>query len=158
LFGITLTRHNPNAQVVAQDWPGVLQVAKENAATAGVSARYSTLPGNAFDVEFGSGYDVVLLTNFLHHFNPPTCESLLRKVHGALSPAGRVATLEFVPNEDRVSPPTPAKFAMIMLGETPEGDAYPFAELRTMFQNAGFSRSELHDLSPSPQNLIISYK
>jgi 2-polyprenyl-3-methyl-5-hydroxy-6-metoxy-1,4-benzoquinol methylase len=158
LFGITLTRHNPNAQVVAQDWPGVLQVAKENAEKAGVSARYSTLPGSAFDVEFGSGYDVVLLTNFLHHFNPPTCESLLRKVHGALSPAGRVATLEFVPNEDRVSPPTPAKFAMIMLGETPEGDAYPFAELRTMFQNAGFSRSELHDLSPSPQNLIISYK
>jgi len=34
-----------------------------------------------------------------------TNESLLRKVHAALKPGGVAITLEFVPNEDRVSPP-----------------------------------------------------
>ena len=48
-----------------------------------------------------SGYDIVLLTNFLHHFDVATCEALLRKVHAALAPGGRAVTLEFVPNEDR---------------------------------------------------------
>ncbi|NIS32260.1 MAG: methyltransferase, partial [Actinobacteria bacterium] len=34
LFGIALARHNPKAQVVAQDWEAVLAVAHENAAAA----------------------------------------------------------------------------------------------------------------------------
>ncbi len=62
------------------------------------------LPGSAFDVEFGGPYDTVLLTNFLHHFDKPTCVSLLKKVRASLKPGGKAATLEFVPNEDRVSP------------------------------------------------------
>jgi len=158
IFGLIIARQNPNAEIVALDWPAVLEVAKENAAKFGVAARHRTMAGSAFEVDFGAGYDVVLLTNFLHHFDVPTCEQLLRKVHAALASNGRVATLEFVPNEDRVSPPVAAKFALIMLGGTPAGDAYTFSELKSMFQNAGFSRSELHALDPSPQSLVLSYR
>src|SRR6185295_20161340 len=130
--------------------------AEENAAAAGVSDRYHTNPGSAFDVDYGSGFDLVLFTNFLHHFDPPTCETLLRKAHAALSPGGRAVTLEFVPNDDRVSPPEVAPFSMMMLGSTPSGDAYTFAELDTMMQNAGFDRNELHELPPTLQHAIIS--
>jgi hypothetical protein len=158
LFGITLARHNPQAEVVALDWPNVLQVARENAQQAGVSERYSTIEGSAFDVDYGSGYDLILLTNFLHHFDPKTCETLLRKVRAALIDGGRAATLEFVPNDDRVSPRVPAAFSMMMLGSTPSGDAYTFAELERMFKNAGFQQSEPHQLPASPQQLIISTK
>lgn len=158
LFGIAFANINPNAQIVAQDWANVLEVARENAQAAGVSERYSLLPGSAFDVEFGSGYDVVLLPNFLHHFDHATCEQLLKKVRAALADGGRAVTLEFIPNEDRISPPIPATFALMMLGTTPSGDAYTFAELERMFAHAGFSRSELHPLPPSPQQVVISYK
>ena len=158
LFGISIAQQNPQAEVVALDWPQVLEVAQENARNAGVSDRYSTLAGSAFDVDYGSGYDVVLLTNFLHHFDPQTCETLLRKVHASLAEGGRAVTLEFVPNEDRVSPPVSAAFSMMMLGSTPGGDAYTFPELDSMFRNAGFAESELHQLPASPQQLIISRK
>lgn len=158
IFGITIAQQNPSAEIVALDWPNVLEVALENARNMGVEERYSTLEGSAFDVDLGSGYDVVLLTNFLHHFDTQTCESLLRKVHSALNEGGRVATLEFVPNEDKVSPPIPAAFSMMMLGGTPAGDAYTFAELERMFRNAGFSESRLHELQASPEQVIISSK
>jgi len=158
MFGITLARHNPQAQVVALDWQNVLALAKENAEKAGVAARYTLLPGSAFDVSFGSGYDVILLTNFLHHFDAPTCETLLRKCHAALAPGGRVATLEFVPNDDRVTPVESAGFSLVMLATTPSGDAYTFAELERMARNAGFARSEIHALLPGPQHLVISHK
>jgi 2-polyprenyl-3-methyl-5-hydroxy-6-metoxy-1,4-benzoquinol methylase len=158
LFGIAIARHNPNATVAAVDWPHVLEVARENAAHAGVSVRYQTIPGSAFKVDFGGGYDLVLLTNFLHHFDPPTCETLLRKVSAALKPGGRAVTFEFVPNEDRVSPPTAAAFSMMMLGTTESGDAYTFSEFDRMFRNAGFSHSELHPLPPTPGQVIISQK
>lgn len=158
MFGITIARENPRASVVALDWPNVLAVAKENAERAGVADRYKTIEGSAFDADFGTGFDAVLLTNFLHHFDPPTCETLLRKVHDSLAEGGRALALEFVPNDDRVSPPIPAAFSMTMLGSTPSGDAYTFAELERMFGNAGFSRSELHPLAATPEQLIISHK
>jgi len=158
LFGIAIAKQNPNAEIVALDWAAVLEVAKENAQKAGVAARYSTLPGSAFDEGFGSGYDIVLITNFLHHFDVATNETLLRKVYSSLSPGGRAVTLEFVPNEDRVTPPMEASFSMMMLGTTAHGDAYTFAEYDSMFRNAGFARSEMRELSPLPQRVIVSYK
>jgi 2-polyprenyl-3-methyl-5-hydroxy-6-metoxy-1,4-benzoquinol methylase len=133
-------------------------VAKQNAQKAGITDRFRTIPGSAFDAEFGGAYDVVLLTNFLHHFDVPTCEGLLRKVLASLKPGGRVATLEFVTNEDRVSPPLPAMSSITMLSTTARGDAYTFSELERVFRNTGFTCSELHDLPMSPERVIISYK
>jgi SAM-dependent methyltransferase len=157
MYGVTLAKHNPNAEIYAVDWPSVLEVAKENARAAGVSERVHPLPGNAFEVDFGSGYDIVLLTGFLHHFGPPAIETLLRKIHAALAPNGRVVTVEFVPNDDRVSPAVPAGFSLIMLSSTKDGDAYTFAEFDRMFCNTGFSSNELRP-GPGPQSFIISRK
>ena len=158
LYGLAFARHNPQAAVVALDWPAVLEVAKENARAAGVAERFSTIEGDAFTAEYGEGYDVILLTNFLHHFDPQTCEQLLRKVRAALAPGGVALTLEFVPNEDRVTPPVSAAFSLMMLAGTNGGDAYTYPELERMFANAGFSGSEAHPLPASPQQAIVSRK
>jgi ubiquinone/menaquinone biosynthesis C-methylase UbiE len=159
MFGITVAKKFPEAEVTALDWPNVLEVAQENARSAGIIERYKLLPGSAFEVDYGTDYDLILLTNFLHHFDPQTCEGLLRKVCAALADNGKAVTLEFVPNEDRISPPGPAMFSMVMLGSTPHGDAYTFAELERMFANAGFTRSTSHALPPvMPQTVVVSDK
>lgn len=158
MFGISFATRNTQAEVTALDWTNVLAVAKGNAQKAGVADRYKTIEGSAFDVDFGTGYDLILLTNFLHHFDPPTCETLLRKVRAALADGGRVVTLEFIPNEDRVTPPDAASFSVMMLVSTPSGDAYTFAELEQMFSTAGFSGSTLHPLPPTIQQVVISEK
>jgi hypothetical protein len=90
LYGIAIAKNNPQAEIVALDWAPVLEVAKENARNAAVSDRYRTIEGSAFDVEYSSGYNLVLLTNFLHHFDTATCETLLRKVRAALGDGGVV--------------------------------------------------------------------
>jgi SAM-dependent methyltransferase len=113
------------------------------------------LPGSAFDVEFGAPYDVVLLTNFLHHFDKPTNVGLLKKVRAALKPGGRVATLEFVPNEDRVSPPMSAAFAMTMLASTADGDAYTLRDLSAMYAEAGFKGTKAHAIPTLPQSIVV---
>ena len=158
LFGITLAQANPRIEVTALDWPNVLTVAKENARQAGVATRFHTRPGSAFEVPFGGPYDLVLLPNFLHHFDPRTCEQLLAKAHGALSPGGRVVIVEFVPDDDRLGPPAAVRFALVMLASTPAGDAYTFGEYRAMLQHAGFGRATLHELVPSPARVVIAGK
>lgn len=158
MFGIGIAQANPQAEITALDWPNVLEVAKANARAAGIESRYRTIPGSGFEVEYGTGYDAVLLTNILHHFDREGCETLLRKVHAALAPGGCAVTLEFVPNEDRVTPPETATFALIMLASTPSGDAYTFSEYDAMFRNAGFARSSIHPLPPTFQQVILSFK
>jgi ubiquinone/menaquinone biosynthesis C-methylase UbiE len=158
MFGITLAKQNPNAEIVALDWPRVLDVATENAAKAGVAARHHRIPGSAFEADFGSGYNLILLTNILHHFDPVMIELLLRKVRASLAPNGRAVTLEFVPNEDRVSPPVPASFALVMLASTPEGDAYTFGEYQRMFRDAGYSAIEQFPLTGMPQTVLVARK
>jgi 2-polyprenyl-3-methyl-5-hydroxy-6-metoxy-1,4-benzoquinol methylase len=158
LFGIKIADHYRQAHVTALDWANVLAVAAENARRAGVAERYALLPGSAFEVPWGGPYDVVLLTNFLHHFDVSTCEQLAANAYAALAPGGRSFTLDFIPEPDRITPPSTAGFALVMLATTARGDAYTFAELEAVFGRAGFARSEFHALLPTTQQAVVSYK
>jgi phosphohistidine phosphatase SixA/ubiquinone/menaquinone biosynthesis C-methylase UbiE len=158
LFGIAFAQAHPRAEITALDWPSVLAVAREQARAAGVGDRFHPLPGSAFETPLGGPYELVLLPNFLHHFDPPTCERLLARVAAALAPGGRVVTVEFVPDEGRVTPPHAAMFSLVMLCSTPAGDAYTFAELDAMFRRAGLARSELHVPGPAGPQVVISQR
>jgi 2-polyprenyl-3-methyl-5-hydroxy-6-metoxy-1,4-benzoquinol methylase len=157
IFGISVAKQNPAAHIYAADWRNVLEVARKNAQAMGVADRYHLLPGSAFETDLGSGYDLVLITNFLHHFDPPTCTTFMRKVHAALKPGGRAAIAELVPNPDRVTPPTAAAFSMMMLATTPAGDAYTFAELESISKSAGFARVELAPPEIGLDRLVIAH-
>ena len=157
LFGIEIAKQNPQAHVTGLDWAPVLRVALDNARKAGVHDRYNMKPGSAFEVDFDGPYDAVLLTNFLHHFDTPTCVGLLQKIRAALRPGGQCATLEFVPNEDRVSPATPASFAMTMLTTTAAGDAYTLSELTSMYKEAGFKNIGGHPIPMSPHTIVTGH-
>jgi 2-polyprenyl-3-methyl-5-hydroxy-6-metoxy-1,4-benzoquinol methylase len=156
LFGIAFASRNPQAIVTGVDWKFVLDAALENATAAGVIDRYRTIPGSAFEVDFGGPYDVTLLTNFLHHFDEDTCVGLLTRLHAATKPGGTVAILEFVPNADRVTPPWDALFALIMLASTGHGDAYTFDDLARMCRKAGYEDAELITLDPLPQRVVTA--
>jgi cyclopropane fatty-acyl-phospholipid synthase-like methyltransferase len=158
LFGITVAQMNPRAHVVALDWAAVLAVAEENAARAGLADRFSKIVGDAFTVDLGQDYDVVLVPNFLHHFSIADGTCFLRRVHAALRPGGRVVIVEFVPNDDRVTPPPAAGFSLVMLGTTPEGDAYTFAEYRQMLADAGFGDPALHSLPPTAESAVVAMR
>ena len=156
MFGFSIARANPAAHITALDWANVLEVTKRNAARWGLADRVSTIAGDAFTVDLAGPYDVILLTNLLHHFDHAANVRLLKRLKAALKPGGRVVTLEFVPNADRISPPMPATFSLVMLASTPAGDAFTFAEFESMFAEAGFASSLQIPVDGTPQTLILS--
>ena len=156
IFGITLAQKHDQAEIVAVDWPNVLEVAQDNAEQAGVNQRYSTIPGSAFEVEVGTGYRVILLCNFLHHFDAATCSKFLQRMQAALADDGKVYTLEFVPNEDRISPPFVAGFDLHMLRQTPAGDTYTADEYRDIFANAGLEVSATQPLMDTAYTVVVA--
>jgi ubiquinone/menaquinone biosynthesis C-methylase UbiE len=155
LYGIELAKAMPDAQVTAVDWPEVLALARRNAEAAGVADRYRLVEGSAFDVDFGRGFDLVMLANFLHHFGAEGCGVMLRKVRACLAPKGRACIVDFVPNEDRVSPPMEATFAFWMLATTPQGDAHTLGDYSAMGKDAGYSGAVAHRLRPTPETLVL---
>jgi 2-polyprenyl-3-methyl-5-hydroxy-6-metoxy-1,4-benzoquinol methylase len=157
-WGIAFARKNPKTQLVALDWAPVLEVTRENARLAGLNGRFNTIAGDAFKVELGKDYDVVLVPNFLHHFSAADCVRFLRRVNAALRPGGKVAIVEFVPNADRVSPPAAAGFSLVMLATTPEGDAYTFDEFSDMLAQSDFKGPSLHKLPASMNTAVIAAK
>jgi hypothetical protein len=155
LYGIEVARARPEAMVTAVDWPAVLQLASTNAVITGVADRFRTIPGNAFEVDWGAGFDLAIVANFLHHFSPEECATILRKVRSSLSPTGQACAIEYVPNEDRVSPPLHGMFAFCMLATTPGGDAYTPADLDKIAKAAGFAGTSVRPLRPTPQSLVL---
>ncbi len=155
LFGIEVAKLRMEASVTAIDWPGVLEIAKQNAAGEGLSARYSFLSGNAFELDWGCGYDLILLANILHHFDPDDCVRMLQKAHRSLGARGSVFVIEMIPNPDRVSPPEQAAFAFFMLATTPHGDAYTAHEYEAMANRAGLSLADSMRLLPTAQTLMV---
>ncbi len=156
VFGITLAKQYPNVEVTALDWPRVLEVTRENAIKANVAERVTSLAGDAFTLELDDNYDVIVIVNFFHHFEPSVCESFMRRLGDALAPHGKMYTLDWVPNPDRVSPPEAAMFAMQMLRQTPSGDAYTGAEYEAMFTAAGLPNVAIQPLEPTPYTLIVA--
>lgn len=154
-FGLALARKNARASIVGLDFAEVVAVARRRANEAGFADRYATLEGSAFDIDLGGPYDIVLLPNFLHHFEVEKVEEFLKKVGAVVKPGGRIVTVEFVPNDDRVSPPAPAMFSLTMLTYA-NGDAYTFAELDGMLRRAGWQKSRSYSALPTPQTIIVS--
>jgi cyclopropane fatty-acyl-phospholipid synthase-like methyltransferase len=158
MYGLSFAVKYPRSRIVALDAESVLEVARENARAAGVADRFSTIGGDAFEVDLGAEYDAVLIPNFLHHFEMGDCIRFLKRVHSSLRSGGRVAIVEFVPNPDRVTPPSVASFAFVMLGTTPGGDAYTFAELTEMLQQSDFHSAQEHPLDSSNETAVIATK
>jgi 2-polyprenyl-3-methyl-5-hydroxy-6-metoxy-1,4-benzoquinol methylase len=154
MFGISVARSCPSAHVVGVDWRDVIAIAGQNAERAGVAARYQTVPGDAFKVAWGTGFDLVLLPNILHHFDHDTCVALLNRIRESLAPGGRALIIEFIPDEDRISPPVPASFAFMMMATTQHGDAFTATEYAAMARDAGLRAGPAVPLPPSQERLM----
>ncbi|HON59374.1 MAG TPA: class I SAM-dependent methyltransferase [Smithella sp.] len=154
LFGIEMGKRISDAVIVAVDGNNVLRLARQNADSAGLAARYKTIGGNAFDIDWGDQYDLVLLSNILHHFDQDGCVRLLNKAKDALSDDGAIFVIDIMPNLDRISPPEQAAFAFLMLATTLEGDAYTCDEFEQMAKKTGLVLMDSKKLLPTPQTLL----
>ena len=119
--------------------------------------QVTTKPGNYHTDDFGTGYDVVVLSNMLHQEDPRTCAALLRKAHEALADGGLlIVQLAFL-NADRTSPVWAALQSLQLLLMYPGGRAYSFDEVHAMLPDAGFTSAKTKKMSMlSSESLIVA--
>lgn len=141
IYSIAFLQKNRALRAVVFDRPEVLKVAEEMAAAYGVSDRLECKAGDMFADELPAG-EVILLSNILHDWDVPECQSLVQRCADALPTGGRLLVHDVYLN-DALDGPLPIALYSANLFALTEGRAYSAAEYRTWLREAGLTPCEI---------------
>jgi 3-hydroxy-5-methyl-1-naphthoate 3-O-methyltransferase len=157
-YAITFAQANPKLTATVFDLPMPLEIARENIAKNGLTARIQTLAGNFLEDDIGMGYDFIWVSQILHSHDERQCKLIIAKAVTALAPGGRLAIQDFYLNPDGASPTGAAMFGVHMLAVTFRGRAYTFGEVAEWMQEAGLSKPEFTQSGMDASMLVAKKK
>jgi cyclopropane fatty-acyl-phospholipid synthase-like methyltransferase len=137
-----------------------VEIARRHAGRLGVADRMHGLSGDMFTTDLGGPYDLVLITNVLHHFSVAKAEELLRRAAEVTRPGGKVAIVGFVTDKDH-SPVTDRQahmFSLLMLAWTAEGEVHTADDYRTMLGSAGYGDFTAHLVPGLPAQIMVAIR
>lgn len=156
-YAIAFAQASPELRAEVFDLPNVIPITRRHIEAAGLADRMTTRPGDLRVDEYGAGHDLVFISAICHMNSPDENLEMLRKVHAALEPAGRIVIQDFILGPDKTSPKIGALFALNMLVGTKGGSSYSEDEYAGWLRSAGFVEVRRVDL-PGPTALMIGRK
>jgi len=154
-YAVHFCRINPNLSAVVLDLPEVIdEITSGQVKEAQLDKRISFIKGDYLKVDFGSGYDLVFISNIIHSLSGEGNRLLLRRSFSALEHGGRIIVKDFLLDEDRINPPHSSMFAVNMLVGTSSGGCYTASEVKSWLDDAGFSYERQVDLTPQARMII----
>jgi SAM-dependent methyltransferase len=94
LYSARLAERFPALTATVLDLPGSAAIGREMIAAAGLADRVLFRDGDATVADLGTGFDVVLCFNLVHHLAPDAAANLFRRIGEALKPGGTLAVLD----------------------------------------------------------------
>jgi SAM-dependent methyltransferase len=138
-FAMAFAAKAPGLVAVVFDLPNVLPLTRGYIEEAGLSSRVTTAAGDYLADPLPKGFDLVFLSAVIHSNSPEQNASLLASCAAVLNPGGRVAVVDWVMDDDRVTPAVGAFFALNMLVATDGGDTFTEGEIRGWMNAAGLA-------------------
>jgi ubiquinone/menaquinone biosynthesis C-methylase UbiE len=136
-----LTAH-PEMRATLFDLAPVIEMARDRIGQAGMLDRVALVPGDFHHDALPAGHDLAWVSAIIHSSTPAQIVDLLRNVHQALEPGGRVIIRDHILSPDRTHPLGGALFAVNMLTGT-GGNSYTYAEIESFLAAAGFRQIRL---------------
>ncbi len=157
VWGIAIAQSSDKVSVTAVDWPDVIPVTRKTVTRFGLADRFSFVPGDLMEADFGKDHTVATLGHIIHSEGKERSRALLAKTFEALAPGGTIAIAEFLVNAERTGPPQGLFFAVNMLVNTDTGNTYSFEEISSWLEEAGFMHPRTLE-SPGPSPLVLATK
>lgn len=139
-YAIALARAVRSLRVTAFDLPGVLPLTREYVRRAGLAQRIDLAAGDFLRDDFGTDYDLVLLSAVVHMNDETQNRGLIARAAAALKRGGQLVVQDFIMGADRTRPAVGALFALNMLVATARGDSYTAAEIGSWMRAAGLKK------------------
>ena len=159
-YSVALVDKTPGLCATVLDLPGVVEVAQELVDASGYADRVRLRAGDYLKSDFGTGFDVALLSGMMHRESPDSCRLLLRKTFAALDAGGMAIVSDvFFDDETKRTPPFTVYFALNMMLTSDDGSAHAKTEMAVWMREVGFERIDVRDLpKPNAHSLVIGYK
>ncbi|MBI2377437.1 MAG: methyltransferase domain-containing protein [Deltaproteobacteria bacterium] len=155
-YAFALLRESELAHATLVDHENAVPVILECARSMGVGMdRFEVRAVDFFTEDYGRGFDLAILSNVLHVYEPHRSKALLRALRGRMSPGGRVVVKELVVDEQRIGPETGVWFGVTMALFGQGGDAYSEKELVEWIEEAGFGHEITYGLREAPESQLI---
>jgi SAM-dependent methyltransferase len=137
-YSIALAHRYPQLQGVLVDQ--AVAVARRLIKEEGLGKRILLRQGDLLTKPLDSGFDFALVSNLLHDFNERENRRLLRRVHKAIRPGGKLFIVEYFLNGAGTLPAESAVFSLLMYAFTATGRTYTWEEVETWLTAVGFGR------------------
>lgn len=156
-FSFEMIHKKPDLHAVIFDVDEVITLTKKYADNSNVKQNVSFISGDYNKDNFGSGYDLILLSAIVHINSYEQNKVLIKKCSDACNPKGQIIIRDFIMSEDRITPVGGTFFALNMLVATKDGDTYTENEMREWFAFAGIKNVQRKETSYG-SNLLIGIK
>ncbi len=157
-FSITLCAQNPDLRATILDFPTVVQIGRQFVDEAGMSDRIGFISGNALEVEWPHGQDLVLMSYLLGAVPGAHHEDLCARAWNATGPGGRVVIHDFMLDDDRSGPLGSAQWFFCYLPTTLGAISFTGADVKVLLEEAGFVDVAVDDLIPTLTKVVSGVK
>jgi len=152
--GAAICRRHPPMRSTVIDLPQAVPHARALAAREGIADIVEYRPGNLMTDDFGTGWDVVVLSNILHHFEPPQIARILGRAGDAAGPDATVAIWE-VERPERGARPSVGDGAALFFRLTSTAGAYHGSEYARWLADAGFTGVTITRSRAVPGDVLV---
>ncbi len=155
LLGAAICRRHPPMRSTVIDLSAAIAHARELARTEKIDDIVEHRAGDMLRANFGSGNDVILLANVLHHFRPEQVRQIFANAHAALRKDGTIAIWdrEAPPRDSR---PTSGDGAALFFRLTSTASVYGGHDYATWLADAGFRHTRLQRPIVSPGRVLAT--
>lgn len=139
-YTIAFCKASPTLIATIFDLPETLRTTERLVKDAGLEERIRLLRGDFNRDELGGPYDAALMSDILHYQDAEANAALVKKVHGALIPGGRLVIKDRFLDPEGTSPAWTAVFAVHLLVNTERGRCYSLPQAAQWLRDAGFTK------------------
>jgi len=154
-YAVAMCRRHPGLEATVVELPPAAEIGRELVTLEGCGERIRYRAGDAFEVDLGSGYDVVTLHNVLHNLPAERCATLVERAARALRHGGTLAILEVErPPAGRAGTRLAGALGMLfwLLQHT---RAYTAAEVKGLMRAAGCARVRVKRPAALPGAMML---
>ena len=154
LMGAAIARKHAGVRSTVLDLPAAIDHARKLAQHEGHADVVDHRPGDLMKDDFGAGWDVVLLSNILHHFTPDDVKAIIRRAHAALTADGTIAIWE-LERPAATKKPSEGDGVALFFRLISSAAAYSGDEYAAWLAESGFTRTRIVRPKLRPGTVLV---
>jgi SAM-dependent methyltransferase len=155
-FSIALCRRYRELTAAILDFPNVRPVAERYVRESGLEARIAFLPGNALEVPWPDGQDVVLMSYLVSAVAEKRVDQLLDRARRALVPGGQLLLHDFMVEDDGGGPLSAALWLLSSVIIDPDSVTLTPGWLSGQVAARGLVVEHVRDVIPGITRLLLA--